>query len=85
MEGRELRFEDALRYQGPMRKPIGEEPKRTAFMSDLQCMKIDELEGKWAQKPSAKLLMSKYIWGNRQKVALWEFRKKLFSKVHKER
>lgn len=34
--GMSWRFEDALRYQGPMRKHIEMNPKREQFMQDLK-------------------------------------------------
>mgnify|MGYP000474018489 CR=1 FL=1 len=68
----ELRFEDALRYQGPMRKHIEMNPKREQFMQDLKSeMDIEDINRKWADKPSIKLLWQKYVWGNRQKVFVW--------------
>lgn len=74
MYGHELKFEDALKYQSPMRKHIDKNPKRTQFMLDLQSeMNFKELNHKWKTKPSIKLLWQKYIWGNRQKVCLWNF------------
>lgn len=80
--GHELKFEDALRYQSPMRKSIGYNEKRPEFMEDVLKMDYKSLTEKWAIKPSAKLLYQKYIWGNRQKVALWNVKqriKKIFS------
>ena len=78
--GRELDFSQALKYQGPMRKSISENPKREDFMRDLKMMDYDSLCKKWAKRPSLKLLISKYIYGtNRQKVLWWKF-KKLFTK-----
>lgn len=75
MYGHELRFEDALRYQGPMRKHIEMNPKREQFMQDLKSeMDIEDINRKWADKPSLKLLWQKYIWGNRQKVFVWSIR-----------
>lgn len=72
MYGHELRFEDALRYQGPMRKHIEMNPKREQFMQDLKSeMDIEDINRKWADKPSIKLLWQKYVWGNRQKVFVW--------------
>ena len=72
MYGHELRFEDALRYQGPMRKHIEMNPKREQFMQDLKSeMDIEDINRKWADKPSIKLLCQKYVWGNRQKVFVW--------------
>lgn len=72
MYGYELRFEDALRYQGPMRKHIEMNPKREQFMQDLKSeMDIEDINRKWADKPSIKLLWQKYVWGNRQKVFVW--------------
>lgn len=78
--GRELTFSDAIKYQGPMRKPIAENPNRQAFFTDLQNMDYDHICKKWAKRPSIKLLISKYIWGtNRQKVIWWKV-KHLISK-----
>lgn len=75
MYGHELRFEDALRYQGPMRSHIAENPRREEFMSDLRSdLPYKELTHKWADKPSLKLLFQKYIWGNRQKVFVWNMK-----------
>lgn len=72
MYGHELRFEDALKYQGPMRKPIDSNDGRDAFMSDLKSnISFNAINKKWAKKPSIKLLIQKYVWGNRQKVFVW--------------
>ena len=77
--GHELRFEEALKYQGPMRHSINENPNRTAFMSDLASnMDYAAINRKWAKKPTLKLLFQKYVWGNRQKVWLWSLKQKLF-------
>lgn len=76
MYGHELDFTTALKYQSPMRKPIADNPKRIEFMNDLQVMDYQLLCRKWAGKPSLKLLCSKYIWGNRQKVFIWNMRQK---------
>ena len=72
MYGHELAFEDALRYQGPMKKSIPENPDREKFMTDLKSpMDFQTLNRKWAKRPALKLLFQKYIWGNRQKILLW--------------
>lgn len=72
MYGHELRLEDALKYQGPMRKSISENDNRDAFMVDLKSdVSFKKINEKWAKRPSAKLLFQKYIWGNRQKVFVW--------------
>ena len=78
MYGHELAFEDALKYQGPMRKHIPDNPRREEFMSDLRSdMDYKQLTKKWADRPSIKLLFKKYLWGNRQKVYVWNlFHKK---------
>ena len=78
MYGHELTFEDALKYQGPMRKHIPDNPRREEFMSDLRSdMDYKQLTKKWADRPSIKLLFKKYLWGNRQKVYVWNlFHKK---------
>lgn len=72
MYGHELRFEEALKYQSPMRKHIDTNPDRKRFMQDLKSlMTYEDINQKWADKPSMRLLWQKYIWGNRQKVWLW--------------
>ena len=41
-------------------------------MTDLKgTMTLEEINRKWADKPSIALLCNKYIWGNRQKMWLW--------------
>ncbi len=77
MYGHELKFEDALKYQRPMREHIDRNLNRDEFMSDLRSkMTYSELNKKWAKKPTLKLLFQKYIWGNSQKIALWNLRQK---------
>lgn len=72
MYGHELKFEEALKYQSPMRKHIVNNPDRERFMQDLRgTMTYENINRKWADKPSVKLLWQKYIWGNRQRVWLW--------------
>lgn len=72
MYGHELKFEDALKYQSPMRKHIDMNPERARFMKDLKGdMSVEKINKKWATKPTLKLLYQKYVWGNRQKVWLW--------------
>lgn len=75
--GHEIDFETALKYQGPLRKHIDENPERSAFMQDLMDPHMDytAICKKWADRPSIKLLFQKYIWGNRQKVFLWNLKK----------
>lgn len=77
MYGHALRFEDALRYQGPMRKHIPNNPHREEFMNDLRGdMDYKVITKKWADRPSLMLLFQKYIWGNRQKVFMWNLTKR---------
>lgn len=77
MYGHELAFEDALKYQSPMRKHIDDNPQREAFMSDLESdMIFTEINHKWAKRPTLKLLWQKYVWGNRQKIALWNLKQR---------
>ncbi len=78
MSGHELKFEDALKYQSPMRKTIDENPQRDSFMKDLMSdMSYREINKKWAKRPTLKLLYQKYVWGNRQKIFLWNLKKSL--------
>ena len=73
MEGHKLDLDDVVRFQGPMRDHIAENPDRPQFMAEVidPAVGYEELCRKWADEPSAKLLFQKYLWGNRQKVALW--------------
>lgn len=81
MYGHELKFEDALRYQSPMRKTISENPDRSLFMEDLKSdLEYKDIVKKWAKKPSLKLLYQKYIWGNRQKIFFWNIKQKIVRK-----
>ena len=78
MNGHDLEFAQALKYQSPMRKHIDGNPNRELFMADLESnMSYEELIKKWYRKPSLKLLWQKYVWGNRQKVALWNLKNRL--------
>lgn len=72
LAGRELDIQTALKYQGPLRSPISTNPQRTEFMVDIDKLPYDKLCRKWAKHPKLRLLWSKYIWGNRQKMFLWE-------------
>ena len=77
--GHELDFEQVLKYQSPMRKSIDMNPRRSEFMEDLNLLDYELICKKWVTAPSVKLLFSKYVWGNRQKVFLWNI-KQLISK-----
>lgn len=78
--GRELPFRDALRYQSPLRGPIKENPGRAEFMRDVTLLDYAALCRKWSAGPSLRLLWQKYVWGNRQKVALWNVKQLKFIK-----
>lgn len=80
MHGRELDFATALKYQGPMRSHISYNPSRPACMEDLKHLDYISFNQKWAKKPSLKLLWQKYVWGNRQKVWLWNFLQRFYDK-----
>ena len=76
--GHDLDFKEALKYQGPMRKHISYNQQRDEFMKDLKNEKVnyEQLCDKWNERPNLKLLWQKYVWGNRQKVFLWNVLKK---------
>lgn len=76
--GHDLDFKEALKYQGPMRKHIAYNWQRDEFMQDLKNEKVnyEQLCDKWSEGPNLKLLWQKYVWGNRQKVFLWNVLKK---------
>lgn len=74
--GREIDFSQSIRYQGPMRKTIDENPQREEFMRNLNAMDYDLLCKKWAKRPSLKLLVRKYIYRTHwQKVWLWKMKR----------
>ena len=74
MSGHRLEFEQALKYQSPMRKHISMNSQRGEFMNDVKAMGYEKLCKKWNKKPDIKLLWSKYVWGNRQKVFVWNLK-----------
>lgn len=72
MYGRELDFDEVIKYQSSMRNHISQNRKRTQFMKELQTeTSIKRINKKWAEHLSFRLLCQKYLWGNRQKVWLW--------------
>lgn len=73
MYGHQLALADAVRYQAPLRNRISMNPLRQQCMADLGNPTTDyeTIVKKWSKRSSLKLLFRKYIWGNRQKVALW--------------
>lgn len=78
MFGHELDFGKAVAYQSPMRKSIEVARDRKEFMADLGSdMSYGEIVRKWATKPNLLMLWRKYVYGNRQKIALWNLRRKL--------
>lgn len=78
--GHELDFDTALKYQGPMRKTIAKNPECDAFMADLMNLNYKDLCRKWANPPTLKLLWSKYVWGNRQKIFVWNIKEQFKKK-----
>lgn len=83
LTGHKLNFEEALKYQSPLRKAIDGNPQRGEFMRDVKELSYEELCGKWGRKPSFHLLWSKYVWGNRQKVFMWNVKQKILSAVRR--
>ena len=69
--GHDLSLETAIRYQGPMRNRIASNARRTECIADIRKMPFEDFVGKYAKRPTFKLLFQKYVWGNRQKVWLW--------------
>lgn len=86
MVGHELDLDIALKYQGPLKKSIEMNYKREEFMKQL---KDDSFSYKkicitWAKRPNLKLLVTKYIYGNKQKVFLWNIKNRIKEKFIKE-
>lgn len=69
--GHELNINDAIRYQGPMRGHIKDNPLKIECLKDVRELSYEAIVRKWAKRPTWKLLWQKYVWGNRQKVWLW--------------
>lgn len=83
--GHLLKMNTVLKYQSPMRKPITMNPDRDVFMKDLAGpMNYEQINNKWVKSPSLKLLWGKYIWGNRQKVAVWNIKRVFLNKGNLE-
>lgn len=81
MYGHELDFQQVVKYQSPLRGPIPLNNKRDEFIHDLQGdMDYKEINQKWAKKPTVRLVWSKYFWGNRQKVLLWNIQQRILKK-----
>ena len=78
--GHELLYDDALKFQRPMRVVVPADPRRDEFMEDLKAMTYQELCDKWKPRESFKVLFKKYVWGkNSQVVKMWEIKNKLKS------
>ena len=77
LDGHDLRTDDAIRYQGPLRGPIKDNPLKAECLKDVRELPYEEIVRKWAKRPSLKLIWQKYVWGNRQKVWLWNLMKGL--------
>ena len=76
--GHELKYEDALQYQRPMRVVVPANPRRDEFMNDLKTMTYQELCDKWKPREPLKVLFKKYIWGkNSQVVWMWKIKNKI--------
>ena len=81
--GHDLPLEVAIRYQGPMRNHIPTDSRRAECMSDIRTMPFAEFVRKYAKGPTLKLLFQKYVWGNRQKVWLWNCLNKRAGRMEK--
>ncbi len=76
--GHELRFEDALKYQRPLRVSVPANPRRDEFMADLKSMDYRALCKKWKPREPFRLLFKKYVFGkNSQVVWLWNLKKRM--------
>lgn len=78
--GHELKYEDALKYQRPMRVVVPANPRRDEFMEDLKTLDYQEICKKWKPREPFKVLFKKYVWGkNSQVVWLWNLKNKMKS------
>jgi coenzyme F420-reducing hydrogenase beta subunit len=81
--GHYLDYDVALKYQGPLRRHIPQNPNRDEFLKDLVSLDYQAILKKWYKKPSFKLLFSKYVFGNNKKVFLWNcFHSKKDKTIH---
>lgn len=75
--GHELDFNDALKFQRPMRVIVPASPDRDKFIQDLKTMSYEDICKKWNGKEPLKVLWNKYVWGsNRQVVAWYNFKER---------
>ena len=72
---KELPYQEAIKYQAPLRRPVSNNPRREEFFEDLRTMPFDPLCKKWAKRPSFKLLISKYIYGTNRQICKKKLRK----------
>ena len=78
MYGHSLPIDEVLSYQRRLTGPAQESPQRAAFMAELRGMDFRTLCRRWAGPVSLRLLWSKYVWGNRQRVFVWNLRRRLW-------
>lgn len=76
--GHELKYEDALKYQRPMRVVVPANPRRDEFMNDLKTMDYQGLCDKWKPREPFKVLWKKYVLGKNSQVVKWWKIKSLF-------
>lgn len=84
MYGHELDTGNILDYQKRLRAAIEPNPERERFMKDLIDSDYRAICKKWVTKPSLKLLWSKYVWGNRQRIFVWKLKQRLLKRPNKE-
>ena len=78
--GHELKYEDALKYQRPMRVVVPANPRRDEFMDDLKSMDYQELCDKWKPREPFKVLWKKYVLGKNSQVVTWWKIKNMFKR-----
>lgn len=72
--GHSLDIDEAIKYQSPMRNSIDYNKDRAEFIRDVKRMNYNQLCDKWYRKPKLKLIIDKYLWGNRRRVQLWNLK-----------
>jgi coenzyme F420-reducing hydrogenase beta subunit len=68
--GRPLNIDDAIRYQGPLRNHIIQNPLRNDFFQDISTFSYPQLVRKYGKKNKVSFLIWKYCFGNRW-VVFW--------------
>lgn len=71
LNGHDLNFNDALKFQRPMRVIVPASPDRDRFMRDLISLDYDTIRNNWNGKEPFRVIWKKYVWGSNRQVVTW--------------